>query len=119
MINFVNFHVFCHQVVLSLCVASCLAEPSIGYSYSAYAPLSHSYAPYQSLLTPYTLKAASYPYVSPVLNVVAHAPAFKTQYHTEDLHGQTTYGHSEPEQSHHAVQVSFTFILNQNHNRRP
>lgn len=122
-------------VVLSLCLASSLASPSIGYSYSAYAPsayahsayapLSYSYAPYQSLLTPYALKssyaysaptvyAAAAPVVTPhlaVAPVVHSAPSayveasgLKTQYHTQDGYGQASYGHSEPHQSHNAVQ---------------
>jgi hypothetical protein len=115
-------------VVLSLCLASSLAKPSIGYSYSAYAPLSYSsysYAPYQSLLNPYSLKS-SYAYAAPTVYAAAPAPVvtphvvapvvhsapsayveatgLKTQYHTQDGYGQASYGHSEPHQSHNAVQ---------------
>lgn len=99
---------FFFQVVLSLCVASCLAEPSIGYSYSAYAPLSHGYPQY----SPYYAKSAypyGYPfyYNQPYSVISPHAPLeLKSQYQTSDVYGQTSYGHSEPQQSHHAVQVS-------------
>ncbi|KAK7576026.1 hypothetical protein V9T40_012312 [Parthenolecanium corni] len=90
------------QAVLGLCVASCLAEPSIGYSYSAYAPLSHGYP----LYSPYYAKSA-YPfyYNQPYSVISTHAPLeLKSQYQTSDIYGQTSYGHSEPQQAHHAVQ---------------
>lgn len=127
-------------MVISLCIASSLALPSIGYSYSAYSPLSHnyatvsqsyvplsySYAPYNSLLTPYTLKNALHPYnvphvysapipiVEPSVPVASgyhEVSPVKTQYHTQDAYGQASYGHSEAHQSHTATQVSNSAVL--------
>lgn len=52
--------------------------------------------------------AAPIAYSAPVAAPVAVAPvatAAKSQYHAQDELGQASYGHSEPSQSHNAVQV--------------
>lgn len=110
------------QVVVCavLAVASATLSPvaysvapahSFGYSSLAHhgvtplhytAPYAHPYA-YSSHAYPYhAYPYHAYPYATPVVAPVA--PVEKTQYHSQDVFGQASYGHAEAYQSHNAFQ---------------
>lgn len=118
--------------MLCAALACAVAKPQIlapwaipnGYAYSAAAPwasplghpLAYSAAHWAGAPLAYSGYSAAAPlaysapaplaYSAPV--AVAAAPvatATKTQYHAQDELGQASYGHSEPTQTHHAVQV--------------
>ncbi|KAK3930320.1 Cuticle protein 7 [Frankliniella fusca] len=116
-------------IVLCAALACAAAKPQLlaapwaihnGYAYSAAAPwaspLGHPIAQplaYSAWAAPaaHHLAAAPLAYSAPA--AVAAAPvavaaplATKSQYHAQDELGQASYGHSEPTQTHNAVQVS-------------
>ncbi|XP_034243678.1 cuticle protein 19.8-like [Thrips palmi] len=123
-------------IVLCAAVACAVAKPQIlaapwaipnGYAYSAAAPwasplghpLAYSAAHWAGAPLAYSAAAPlaySAPVAAPVAAPIAYsapvavapvAAAAKTQYHAQDELGQASYGHSEPSQTHHAVQDAF------------
>lgn len=65
------------------------------------------YAAAAPVVTPHLAVA---PVVHSAPSAYVEASGLKTQYHTQDGYGQASYGHSEPHQSHNAVQVSKNFV---------
>ncbi|KAE8738399.1 Cuticle Protein CPR RR Unclassified 26 [Frankliniella occidentalis] len=77
------------------------AWPAANLAYSG-APLAYSAPAYSAAPLAYSAHAVAAPVA------VAAAPlAHKSQYHAQDELGQASYGHSEPSQTHNAVQDAF------------
>ncbi|XP_075211710.1 uncharacterized protein LOC142318921 [Lycorma delicatula] len=109
-------------VVLTAAIACVVAKPAaVGYAYSAAAPLVGY--PYAGYYGPYPYAAAPFA-PAPFLGYAAAAPyapfagvGIKSQYHSQDEIGQSSYGHAEPGQTHNAIQDaagnkvgSFSFV---------
>lgn len=94
-------------------VYSAPAPAPVVYSVPAPAPVVYSApAPAPAVVPPPAPAPVVYSAPAPVVAApaVVAAPvaaAVKTQYHSQDEHGQAAYGHSEPGQIHNAVQVNY------------
>lgn len=73
------------------------AYHSLGYAHHGAYPYSHHYGAY-----PYSHNYGAYPY-SHHYPYAAYPFVDKTQYHTQDIFGQASYGYAHPGQAHAAV----------------